>query len=311
MATSGNSNSWEIIQRGVRDTERLIGQKQYNLAMVKARQTLEFMVNLLSEKACIVDGELIDVIDALYQGRWITKTTCEHYHKVRMIGNKAVHEGSDNAYDANQAYHLLSQEIHTFANEYAGKRSSTPRPGSTASRSSGARPRPAGSQASGTGSRSSGSRPASRSGSSSGSRTAAATRSRKKQGKGNVITPYDLLKLLIPVLCIVLLIVLIRFIKPSDDKKPETTVPITTETEVLPTETTVPQTMPTETTAPPRRKTTTAVNVRPEPNTEQARVGRLDKGAEVEFIQEYNEEWSEIRYDGKTAYINSQYLATE
>lgn len=300
MAASGNSNSWEIIQRGVRDTERLIGQKQYNLAMVKARQTLEFMVNLLSEKACIVDGELIDVIDALYQGRWITKTTCEHYHKVRMIGNKAVHEGSDNAYDANQAYHLLSQEVHTFANEYAGRRSPSPRSGSTASRS-------AGSRTSGTGSRSSGSR----SGSGSRTTTSAATRSRKKQRKGNVITSYDLLKLLIPVLCIVLLIVVIRFIKPSDSKNKETTPPLTTETEAPPTETAPPETLPTETEARTMRKTKTAVNVRPEPNTEQARIGRLDQGKEVEFIKEYNEEWSEILYEGKTAYINSQYLETE
>ena len=40
------TNSWEKIQSGVRDTERLIGQKKYNMAMIKARQTLEFMVKI-------------------------------------------------------------------------------------------------------------------------------------------------------------------------------------------------------------------------------------------------------------------------
>ena len=29
------------------------------------------------------------MIDVLYENRWISKTTCEHYHKIRMIGNKA------------------------------------------------------------------------------------------------------------------------------------------------------------------------------------------------------------------------------
>ena len=28
-----------------------------------------------------------------------------------MIGNKAIHEGDNSAYNANQAHHLLSQEV--------------------------------------------------------------------------------------------------------------------------------------------------------------------------------------------------------
>ena len=100
MDNTGRSTSWERIQRGVKDTERLIGQKQYNMAMVRARQTLEYMVRCLGERACIVDGDLVDTIDELYKGKWISKSTCEHYHKIRTIGNKAVHEGNDNAYDA-------------------------------------------------------------------------------------------------------------------------------------------------------------------------------------------------------------------
>ena len=43
MAMNGNS-SWDKIQQGVKDTERLIVQREYNASMVKARQTLEFMV---------------------------------------------------------------------------------------------------------------------------------------------------------------------------------------------------------------------------------------------------------------------------
>ena len=47
-ANTGQS-TWEQIHGGVRETERLIGQKNYNLAMVKARQTLEYMVKCLCE----------------------------------------------------------------------------------------------------------------------------------------------------------------------------------------------------------------------------------------------------------------------
>ena len=60
------TNSWEKIQSGVRDTERLIGQKKYNMAMIKARQTLEFMVKCLCEKSGVMEGNLIDMIDGLY-----------------------------------------------------------------------------------------------------------------------------------------------------------------------------------------------------------------------------------------------------
>ncbi|RHV89285.1 DUF4145 domain-containing protein [Clostridium sp. OF09-36] len=116
---AGGNSSWEKIQQGVNDTERLIVQREYNASMMKARQTLEFMVKNLADQAGILDeSDLKNMIDALYENRWISKTTCENYHKIRMIGNKAAHEGDANAYSANQAYHMLSQEMYTFADEY-------------------------------------------------------------------------------------------------------------------------------------------------------------------------------------------------
>ena len=69
------------IHGGVRETERLIGQKNYNLAMVKARQTLEYMVKCLCERYGILETGLLEMIDALYSAGKISKTTCEHYHK--------------------------------------------------------------------------------------------------------------------------------------------------------------------------------------------------------------------------------------
>lgn len=56
MGRTDNPTIWEKIQRNVQETERLIGQKKYNLAMIKARQTMEYMVKLHCDKAGIVES---------------------------------------------------------------------------------------------------------------------------------------------------------------------------------------------------------------------------------------------------------------
>ena len=68
-------NIWDKIQQGVRETERLISQKDYNKAMIQARQTLEAMVRFLGNRACIVESDLAATIDQLYDSRWIDKST--------------------------------------------------------------------------------------------------------------------------------------------------------------------------------------------------------------------------------------------
>lgn len=278
MASNSNSN-WEKIQLGVKDTERLIGQKDYNSAMVKARQTLELMVKQLGERACIVDGsDLKDMIDTLYQSHWISKATCERYHKIRMIGNKAVHEGDNNAYNANQAYHMLSQEVYTFANDYSNAQKGTKRPNRSNTSKGGSR------------------------------NTASQTsRSRKRQpAKRSGITAYDLLKLLIPLLCIVLLICVIKIVKPASTK-PDTTQPVTTTEAPTEEEPTEPQTME----APVVYKTTSNLNVRSGPSTDNERIGQLTAGTTVEYVGEHDSDWAIIMYNGQQAYVSSQYLTTE
>ena len=76
MGTTANTgqSTWEQIHGGVRETERLIGQKNYNLAMVKARQTLEYMVKCLCERYGILETGLLEMIDALYSAG---KYNCE------------------------------------------------------------------------------------------------------------------------------------------------------------------------------------------------------------------------------------------
>ena len=293
--STGDNNRWRRIQVGVKDTERLIGQKDYNGAMMKSRQTLEFMEKLLAERDNIPNnGDLKSTIDALYQNRRISRTTCEHYHKIRIIGNKAAHEGNKSAHSANQAYRLLSQEMYGFTDAYQ-----------------------------------SGGRPSTRQ---NVRRAPARNRNygRKRPGKKKrpVFTVFDLWKLLIPALCIVLLFLVIRVIKPdSDDKE---SLARETSTELLPTSsdmvatpTTPPATtdgnggetepMPTTAGEPAGTvyKASTELNVRPQPNTNEGRIGMLDRGTVVEYVRKHDEEWAVIMYNGKEAYVASEYLIRE
>lgn len=118
MSNFERTTSWQQIQQGVKEAERLIVSRDYNLVMVKARQILECMVRCLAEKACLVDGDLADTIDQLYEGHWIDKSTKDDYHTIRILGNKAVHENDNTAYNANQAYQLLTKQVYAFSHDF-------------------------------------------------------------------------------------------------------------------------------------------------------------------------------------------------
>lgn len=274
------TSTWQKIQQGVKETERLIGQRQYNLAMVKARQTLEYMIKSLGERACILDGDMSDIIDQLYEGQWITRATRDNYHKIRMIGNKAVHEGNDNSSDAGLAYQLLAQEAYAYANEYTAKRrrpQASPAP----------RPRSGGT-----------SRP-----------------NRKKRRRRAPLE--DFLRILIPVICVILLIFIIRAILPDKEKEkesiPETSAPVESTTE--PTFSDIPETTPAETeTLPPETsstaiyRTTSTLNVRKEPSTDARILVQLAPNTEITVTGTYDAQWTIINYDGQDAYVATAYI---
>lgn len=341
MANNTNT-SWERIQQGVRDTERLIGQKEYNASMVKARQTLEFMVKQLSERAGLdASCDLKNQIDLLYQNRWISKSACEHYHKIRIIGNAAVHDGDSNAYNANQAYHMLSQEVYAFTDSKnagrttgrsfqssktasgsgrsgASQNSTSARYGSGSSQEeaqilSGASSAQARRTASSRNTQSArpSQRPRSSQSSQSNRRNSSPSRRRTPQ-KRQSITLYDLLKLLVPVLCIILLFFVIRLFKPGEDTKD--TAAATTPSAEFMTEPSSADAVPDTTVegnSAPVYKTTDTLNVRSQPNTEGERIGQLAAGTTVEYIRAHDDEWAVILYNGQEAYVASQYLSAE
>lgn len=315
MANMERSSGWQQIQLGLKETERLIAGQSYNLAMVKARQTLECMVNTIAERHCLVEGDLADTIDQLYEGQWISKVSRTNYHRIRVIGNKAVHENDNTAYNAEQAYQLLEQEIRTFAERGASpaRRTQTPKaqPQRSKSRQTGARS----SAGRGSGSRSTGSRSTGSGRSASRTRTAggrgSAGRGKRRRRRRNSPEMY-IWKLLIPVLTVIFLIVLIRVLMPSGDKKAENQQTTQAETMAETVYETPFETEPeTEAPEPPKeiyRVKGTKVNVRTEPSTDSRILAQLASGTEVEYVKRYNNEWTVINYEGQEAYVSSQYL---
>ena len=315
MSNVEKTTSWQQIQQGVKDAERLIARKEYNLVMVKARQTLECMVRCLAERACLVEGDLSETIDQLYDGRWIDKPTRDNYHTIRILGNKAVHEGDDTAYDANQAYQLLTQEVRVFANEFSSNRTARSSRTAQTSRSSSGRQTSArtGSSQSRTSSSArsgqSGSRSSSRQSYSGSSRQGTARRKKRRK----VSSVYYIWRLLIPLLVIVLLIVVIRIMLPGKEEKQESqttpAVMTTAPTEPAPTAPPEPETEPETEPAPEVYVTTgSTVNVRSEPSTSSRILVQLPRGTQIDYVKRYNNDWAVINYDGQEAYISSQYI---
>ena len=294
MGRTENPSIWEKIQRNVQETERLIGQKKYNLAMIKARQTMEYMVKLHCDKAGIVESTPDTMIRELYGGKWISKSTAEHYLQILSIGEQAAKDGDNGAFNANQAYHLLSQEVYAFSNSDKPERTRRSAREASVSRGSDS-------------SRTASSRAAGSRGSSS--RAVPQSRSRRRQRNG--LNSLDLLKLLIPIVLIIVLIFLIRILAPKDTPTEETsTAPVTTEapTTMAPTE---PETTEEETAAPVVYRTTDVLNVRSGPSTNDERIGKLDAGASIEVIGDYDETWAIIIYNGQEAYVSKDYLTLE
>ncbi len=284
MSDSEQMSTWNNIQSGVKETERFMGQKDYNASMVKARQTLECMVKSLAAKHGLSEMDMAESIDELYRRRIITKTTCEHYHKIRITGNKAVHDGDNNAYNANTAYHLLSQEVYSFARDYSPKKSRFRRSERNKERSSEMQ-------------------------TDSGDRT---PRRRRRKVPSSKMNPSAVLIAGGGLLVLIIIIVLIMiFNKPKKQEIAETTQPVTTAESM----TTANNTVEVETTVAPtteaykKYKTTTEnVNIRSEPNTDNPAVKSLNNATVVEYVQAYDEEWSEVIYDGKTYYIATRYI---
>lgn len=271
-------SKWESIREGANDVERLIGQKQYNLAMIKARQTLEIMVSVLASRYGMETQDLSSTIDELYRAGVLSRTSAEHYHKIRMIGNKAAHEADDNPTGANVAYHLLSQELYTFAHDYGNQR-----PVRRSSQRS------------------------ARSGRDDDVRPAGSGRKKRSGGREKIFIVVAI------ILAVLLIIGIVKLIgdrsKKEVETQPETEMQIAIETAPP-----IPETVPEPETEPPTEApkqyviSADTVNIREAPNTDCKILVQLHAGDPVNIIEDYDAEWAKIDLNGTEAYVNKQFI---
>lgn len=124
---------------------------------------------------------------------------------------------------------------------------------------------------------------------------------------------YSILKIAIPVACVILVIILIRVLTSGSKTQIATTAAATSAAVQQETQMVQETTMAPETTAAAAEKwvTTSGVRVRTAPNTTDSKVlDVLDAGTEVEFVQDAGE-WIKINYKGQEAYINKSYVKAE
>lgn len=269
------ANRWETIREGTNEVERLIGQKNYNLAMIKARQTLEIMVRALAERCGLEYKELRQNIDELTKYGILSDTSAEHYHTIRKIGNKAMHEEYDNPKGANVAYHLLSQELYTFAHDYGNQR------------------------------------PVRRTRTSGGSDD---VRHIKRKGKRRYSGSREIIFIAAAIILAVLLVFgVVKFIgsrkKEEPETQPETEMQIAVETIAqIPETISEPVTEP-KTEAPKQYVINAAtVNIREAPNTDCKILTQLHQDDPITVTEDVDVEWVKIDLDGTEAYVNRQFI---
>lgn len=296
------------------------------------------MVRLQVDRACLVADSLPADIQQLFSARAIDAASRDHYNEIRAYAEQAEAGTNPGAQGANQAFSLMRDELEKYMN-------SAPRTAAPVSRAVSQeqeeRPRvPLGGKAGRNGAGTERAREMSRlsggSGKSSGrstgrnGRTGTAGRSTgnrsgrsSRSGEGArrnarneqpmEIDVYSVLKIAIPVACVLLVIILIRVLTMGGGAAIETTAVPTTpaaiETTAAPT--TEAETTEEETTeaVPEKMVTTSGVRVRTKPSTEDSEVlDVLDPDTEVTYKGAYDNEWAIIDYNGQEAYVSSQYL---
>ena len=151
-----------------------------------------------------------------------------------------------------------------------------------------------------------------------GARTSGRTGRNQRSQEPVEIDIYSILKIVIPVACIILLIILIRVLATGGkpEVKKTTAAPVETVQESPSAAETEPET-PAETTPAETQPqvtklvtTTSGVRVRSTPGTGEGSrlLAQLDKDTEVEYIGDQDDKWAKIRYDGQEAYISKEYV---
>ena len=264
MANSTKNTAWQQIQNGVYDTQKLLAAQEYNLSMIKAKQTLEIIIKQLSGRDDDDEQSITDIIDSLYTSNVISYDSFEHYHKIRSIGNKAILENNNEEFNATFACQLLSEEVQTFINEYAPRKTRVT-PVVTPIRNDNSQRKTSGTNTEGT------------------QRRRVVKKSSKNKKKPTVNTA-DLTKVIIGFVILIVLILLFRSLVPSKKKTNTTNTTTTTAVSSDSTDTseTSAETAP-ETAASVKYVTTAKLNVRSSPSRDGDILATLNVGVSVDY----------------------------
>jgi uncharacterized protein YgiM (DUF1202 family) len=139
------------------------------------------------------------------------------------------------------------------------------------------------------------------------------------------VSPETILKIMIPIIVVILLVAVIKFVtnKHSSGDAQTTEAAVTESVQEtmqvvtaapIPVETTQAQTEP-ETTqeaeAVYKYTTTDSLKVRTAPGTDAGVIDVLQPGTEVTYIEQTDDKWSKISYNGSEAYVATEYLKKE
>lgn len=243
MALTNSMEMKELTDNGLMEIAGLTSRREYNLSLVKSRQLAEQLVKSYAEEKNIEYTALADTIEALFQNGCIDRTSRDAFHSIRVYGNKAVHEGDNDAEDAQKAYYLLKNEVQTYMSHKSVSVDRTP---VRVDRNQVSNRRPAFSedgnailgrsvngrevgqatdQQRARKQRTSGGRSSGRTENSPRSGSQAAARRSTVSEPAGGFSIYDLLRILIPVLAVILLVIIIRSLLPSKNQQATTTAP--------------------------------------------------------------------------------------
>lgn len=116
----------QTLENRLMEMANLISRRSYNLGIVKGRQTLEQIVREYAKSGRVMYTDLADTIESLYQAGQISRETRDAFHNIRLLGNKAVHEGDNNPEDAEKAYYLLKKQTEVFLSRELARADRTP-----------------------------------------------------------------------------------------------------------------------------------------------------------------------------------------
>ena len=265
----------EFAEDGLQEIAGLISRREYNRGIIKSRQLADRIIRTYAAERDIEYSTFADTIEKLYGDKIINMASRDAFHTIRIYGNKAVHEEDNSPDDAESTYYLLKREVQTFLSRKDVSVDRTPvrvqRDGyRTPARSSEEERYSAGYKSERpSGRRSSmgdygdeetrrprrddrGSRDLGRSGGRPGRPERAGASDRRsgdgydEEGGRRNISVYDIFRIIIPIVAVILIVIIIRSLIPSAPQVVETS-PVETSTEApveTEPETTVPETEP-------------------------------------------------------------------